>query len=330
MTANPLLQHWATPFELPPFGDIRPEHFMPAFEEALAQHNAEIHAIAESDASPDFANTIEALEKSGDALSKVSGVFYNLSSADTNEALQAVERSISPRMAAHYSAIYMRSDLFARVAALHDARATLGLDAEQMRVLERYFKAFVRSGAKLGADDKVRMAEIVQRLATLGTQFSQNVLKDESAWEMVLTEDDLAGLPDPVRAAAAQGGKDRGHDGQFVITLSRSSVEPFLQFSARRDLREKAFKAWTMRGQNGGATDNIAIVQEMLQLRAERAQLLGYRNFAQFKLDDTMAKTPEAVRDLLETVWRKGAAQAERERADLEAFARSAGDALTI
>ena len=330
MTINPLLQHWTTPFELPPFAAITPSHFMPAFEEALAQHNAEIHAIAESADGPTFGNVIDALEKSGDALSKVSGVFYNLASADTNEALQQVERAISPRMAAHYSAIYMRSDLFARVAALYEARETLALNDEQMRVLERYYKAFVRSGAKLGAQDKLRMAEIAQRLATLGTQFSQNVLKDESSWEMVLDEAELDGLPAPVRAAAAQAGRDRGHNGKFVITLLRSSIEPYLQYASRRDLRERAFKAWTMRGQNGGASDNIAIVQEMLQLRAERAQLLGYKSFAHFKLDDTMAKTPEAVRELLETVWRKGAAQANRERADLESHAHAAGEALVI
>ena len=330
MTANPLLQPWTTPFELPPFGDIKPEHFMPAFEAALAQHNAEIETIATAANAASFANTIDALEKSGDALSKVSGVFYNLASADTNDALQAVERDISPRMAAHYSSIYMRADLFARVAALYEKRETLGIDSEQQRVLERYHKAFIRAGAKLDAAGKARMAEIAQRLATLGTQFSQNVLKDESGWEMVLAQSDLAGLPEPLRAAAAQTAQDRGHAGQFVITLLRSSIEPFLQYSARRDLREKAFKAWTMRGQNGGATDNTGIVKEMLQLRAERAQLLGYRNFAQFKLDDTMAKTPQAVRELLEMVWRKGADQANRERADLEKYAAAVGDTLTI
>ena len=303
---------------------------MPAFEAALAQHNAEIETIATAANAASFANTIDALEKSGDALSKVSGVFYNLASADTNDALQAVERDISPRMAAHYSSIYMRADLFARVAALYEKRETLGIDSEQQRVLERYHKAFIRAGAKLDAAGKARMAEIAQRLATLGTQFSQNVLKDESGWEMVLAQSDLAGLPEPLRAAAAQTAQDRGHAGQFVITLLRSSIEPFLQYSARRDLREKAFKAWTMRGQNGGATDNTGIVKEMLQLRAERAQLLGYRNFAQFKLDDTMAKTPQAVRELLEMVWRKGADQANRERADLEKYAAAVGDTLTI
>ena len=329
MTINPLLQHWTTPFELPPFAAITPAHFMPAFEEALAQHNAEIYAIAESADGPTFGNVIDALENLAmrSQRHRVYSIIWHL---QTNEALQQVERAISPRMAAHYSAIYMRSDLFARVAALYEARETLALNDEQMRVLERYYKAFVRSGAKLGAQDKLRMAEIAQRLATLGTQFSQNVLKDELSWEMVLAASDLDGLPAPVRAAAAQAGRDRGHDGQFVITLLRSSIEPFLQYASRRDLRERAFKAWTMRGQNGGASDNIAIVREMLHLRAERAQLLGYKSFAHFKLDDTMAKTPDAVRDLLETVWRKGAAQANRERADLEEQARADGEAIAI
>lgn len=330
MTTNPLLQPWTTPFELPPFGAIQAEHFAPAFEEGLAQHNAEIDAIAATTDTPTFANTLDAMALAGKVLSRVSGVFYNLASADTNEALQKIERDFAPRFAAHYSAIYMRPDLFARVSALHAQRGALTLSDEQRRVLERSYMGFVRAGAALNGNDKARMVQIAQRLATLGTQFSQNVLKDESSWEMVLSAGDLAGLPEPVRAAAAQAGRDRGHDGKFVITLLRSSIEPFLQYAARRDLRENAFKAWTMRGQNGGATDNTAIVKEMLQLRAERAQLLGYKNFAEFKLDDTMAKTPQAVRELLENVWRKGAARADRERADLETFAKAAGDDLKI
>ena len=301
---NPLLQPWDTPFGLPPFATLLPDHFAPAFEEALASHSTEIEAIAADPEPPSFANTIAAIERGGRLLRRVSSTFFNLAGADTNAALQAVERMIAPRLSKHRSGIFMNPALFARVQALFEQRTELGLDAEEQRVLERYHTLFVRAGARLDSERKTRLAGILERLAVLGTQFAQNVLADENAYTLVLEgEEDLAGLPDFLRAAAARAAEDRGLPGRHVITLSRSSIEPFLQFSDRRDLREAAFRAWLGRGESGGETDNRAIISEIIQLRAERAQLLGYATFAHYKLDDTMARTPEAALALLGEVW---------------------------
>jgi peptidyl-dipeptidase Dcp len=316
---NPLLAAWRGPFEIPPFGRIRPEHFAPAFNAAIKTHAAEVESIAKAKSRATFANTIEALEKSGQSLTRVARVFYNLTGADTNPRLQKIEREMSPKLAQHSSRISLNQDLFRRVDDLYGRRAELGLDAEQMRVLERHHLGFVRSGARLDARGRKRIAAINKRLATLGTQFGQNILADEQAFKLVLEgEHDLAGLPDFVRAAAARSGNDLGHAGKHVVTLSRSSIEPFLQFSARRDLREKAFEAWVRRGENGDKNDNRKIGEEIIALRAERAALLGYRTFAEFRLSDTMAKTPGNVRDLLEQVWTAALTAATRERGRLQ------------
>ncbi|MGI9385076.1 MAG: M3 family metallopeptidase [Methyloligellaceae bacterium] len=323
---NPLLAEWKTPHEMPPFADIRPEHFQPAFEAALTAHDDEIAAIAGDTGAATLENTIAALEQSGRTLRKVSSTFFNLVSADTSPELQEIERDIAPRLAKHQSDIYLNEALYARVAALVAQRDALDLNDEQARVLERYAVRFERAGARLDAAGKARMAEIGQRLAELSTQFAQNVLADESGFRLVLEgEADLAGLPDFLRAAAAQTAADLGLSGQHVITLARSSIDPFLQFSERRDLREQAFKAWTSRGANGGETDNRALIAETVALRTERARLLGFETFAGFKLDDTMAKTPEAVRDLLMQVWAPGIDRAARERDALQAMVRSEG-----
>ena len=324
---NPFAARWETPFRLPPFAAIKPEHIRPAFDAALAKHKAEIAAIVADKAAPDFANTIEALERAGRALSRVGGVFYNLTGADTNEALQAIEREMSPITSRHWSAIMMDEGLFARVDAVNARRDALGLSPEQARLLERSYKGFIRSGAKLDTEDKKRLAAINERLAGLGTQFSQNVLKDESSYALFIEEEaGLAGLPDFVKAAMARAATDRGKPGQHAVTLSRSIIEPFLTFSTRRDLREEAFIAWSKRGENGGESDNRAIVAEMVKLRAEKAKLLGYPTFAHFKLDDAMAKTPEHVRGLLELVWKPAKARAAREAADLAALAQGEGE----
>ena len=305
---NPLLERWTTPFEVPPFDKVRTEHFLPAIEKGFTENLAEIAAIANNRAAPTFANTIDALEGAGRLLDRVSSVFFNLSGTDTTPEIQAIEREVAPRYAKHSMGIYQNAKLFARVDALMKDRKKLGLTLEQMRVLERYHRGFVKAGANLDKKAKARMAKIAERSATLGTQFGQNVLADEQDYLLVLdSEADLAGLPDAVRAAAAQTATDRGKPGKHAITLSRSSIEPFLQYSARRDLREKAFKAWIKRGAKGGKTDNRAIVKEMLGLRAERAQLLGYKTAADSTLEFSMAKTPAAVRKLLMDVWGAGA-----------------------
>jgi peptidyl-dipeptidase Dcp len=330
-SANPLLGAWTGPFGLPPFESIAPEHYRPAFDTALAEQQAEIAAIAGGGEEPSFANTVEAMERSGLRLKRVGGVFFNLAGSHTNDALQAIERDMAPILAKHRNSIFMNEALFRRVAALYDRRDSLGLSPEQARVLDRYHTIFVRAGARLGPEDKKRLAAITERLASLGTQFSQNVLADEKSYQLVLEgEADLEGLPSFLREAAAQAAEDRGLPGKHVITLSRSSIEPFLQFSRRRDLREQAFKAWAARGDTGGATDNKAIIAEMAALRAERARLLGYETFADFKLADTMAKTPDAVLKLLNDVWKPARARAEQERDDLQALAQSQGDNIVI
>lgn len=302
---NPLLADWSErPFQAPPFERIETGQFPPAFEAALATHDAEIAAIVANPDEPDFANTIEALERAGRTLGRVSDVFFALAGANTDDAIEEIERNFSPKLAAHFSRIYLNTALFGRVDALFRRRKSLELTVEQDRVLERYHIAFRRAGAHLDDAARARLGAISERLATLGTSFSQNVIADERDYTLVLEGDaDLAGLPEFVRAAARNAAEERGMSGKAVITLSRSSVEPFLQFSSRRDLREKAFRAFATRGDEGGATDNKAIIAEIVKLRAERAKLLGYETFAKFRLDDSMAKTPQAVRDLLGQVW---------------------------
>jgi peptidyl-dipeptidase Dcp len=303
--ANPFSEKtWTTPFGVPPFSSIRPEHFMPAFERGFARHEAEIAAIAGNAEPPSFVNTIAALEDAGRDLQRVSEVFHHLAHTDSNDALLAIERDIAPREAAHWNKVRMNAALFARIDALYERRDSLGLSSEQARVLERYHTSFRRQGAALDEEKKRRLAAITERLAALGTAFSQNLLHDEQSYALELDgEADLAGLPDFVREAAAAAAEERGMKGKHAVTLQRSSVEPFLQFSSRRDLREKAFRAWLARGDHNDRTDNKAIIAETIALRIERARLLGYPTFAHYRLDDAMAKTPEAVRGLLEKVW---------------------------
>jgi len=315
---NPLIADFTAAFGLPNFSAIKPEHFRPAFDQALAAHRAEIDTIAAQTAAPTFANTIEALEKSGRALEKVANVFFVLAGADTSDALEAVEREVSPLLARHSNALYLNAPLFARIADLYARRAALGLNTEQARVLDRYHTRFVRAGAGLDKQAQDRLAAINEELATLGTQFGQNVLADEKAYALILEEGDLAGLPDFARAAAAAAAEERGHKGKYAITLSRSSCESFLQFSSRRDLREKVFQAWISRGENGGATDNRTIIAETVKRRAERAKLLGFETFADYRLDDQMAKTPAAARTLLDEVWGRARAKAMAERDALQ------------
>ncbi|MEQ9694303.1 M3 family metallopeptidase [Shimia sp. SDUM112013] len=307
---NPLLSDWSTPFSLAPFDAISDDDFAPALDVALATHTAEIAAIAENPDAPSFANTIEAMEAAGEDLDKVLSVFFTVAGADSNPQREALQREFSPKLAAHFSAISSNKALFRRVAAVWEARDGLGLDDEQERVLMLTHRGFVRSGAALEGEADTRMQAIMGRLAELGTAFTQNLLADERDWFMPLAEGDLEGLPGFVVEAARAAGKEKGAGGP-VVTLSRSLIVPFLQFSPRRDLRKKAFSAWAARGANGGETDNRAITAEILALRAERAKLLGYDSFADFKLETEMAGTPAAVRELLMAVWEPAKARAE-------------------
>ena len=310
---NPLLFPPETPFGLPPFDVIRPEHFVPAFEAAMEAHLREVDAIAADPAPPSFANTIEAMERSGRLLSHVANVFGNLVVSLGGAALEEVDRAMSPRLAQHSMRVSLNPAIFDRIRVLHGRRDALALDPDQHRLLERTHGGLVRSGAALDEAAKARMTAISERLAVLHTQFGQNVLHDEKEWHLALTEADLAGLPPSVRAGARAAAAERGLAG-YAITLSRSLIEPFLKFSVRRDLRQTAWEAWAARGAHGGAHDNRPLIPEILALRAERARLLGAADFAVFRLEDTMAGTPEAAEKLLQTVWEPARRKAVRER----------------
>ena len=322
---NPALTEWRGPYGLPEFDQIADADYAPCFEHAFSLHVAEIEAICRCGEAPTFENTIVALEKSGEALSRVSALFWNRAGTDTSEVIQALEPEIAGRLSRHASAIAMNATLFARVDELYARRDNLGQDGEGLQVLERRWKDFVRAGAKLSADGQGRLAEINERLASLGARFGQNVLNDEKSWAMELTEEsELAGLPDFVLEAMASASEERGLAARHAVTLSRSIIEPFLTFSTRRDLRERAFGAWMARGESAGR-DNWPLIAEILALRAEKARLLGYDSFAAFKLEDTMAKTPAAVEKLLGEVWEKAVARAGEEQAELERVAAAEG-----
>ena len=321
---NPLLADWSTPFQIAPFNAISDDDFAPALDEALAAHDAEIAAIAQNVSPASFENVIGALESAGGALDKVLSVFFTVAGADSNSAREELQRDFSPKLAAHFSRITANKALFQRLQDVWTNRDGLNLSDEQTRVLMLTHRGFVRAGAALTGVEDTRMAEIKSRLAELGTSFTQNLLADERSWFMELGEPDLEGLPQFVIDTARAAGEEKGAGGP-VVTLSRSLIVPFLQFSARRDLRQKAFEAWAARGANGGATDNRAICAEILALREERAGLLGYARFADYKLETEMAKTPAAVRQLLMDVWEPAKAQAEADAAVLTKMMRAEG-----
>jgi peptidyl-dipeptidase Dcp len=311
---------------MPPFDQIKVEHFQPAYDKALPQHVTEIAAIRDNPAPATFDNTIVAFEKAGGALLKINKVFWNLTGTESDEALQKIEREISPVLARHGSEIFLDAKMLARIEAVMEGPEWATLNDEQKRLTERMKKAFVSSGAKLDDAQRARLTEITARLATLGTQFSQNILKDEGDFVLWLeTPEDLAGLsPDFLDAAAALA-KSRDRAGKHAVGLSRGQVETFLTSSTRPDLREKLLDAFLARGEKGGDSDNRAIIAETLALRDERAKLLGYETYAHYKLDDTMAETPEAVRALLDKVWPVGRKAAAREAERLAALAAQDG-----
>lgn len=321
---NALLAAWEGEFALPPFAQIKDEDFAPAFDAALTEARDNIALIV---AQPEvtFANTIEAMELAEALLDRVAGVFYNLAGADSTPSREALQRDLAPKMSAFSSEVTNNKALFARIEALWQRREDLDLTAEQARVLELYRQMFVRSGAQLQGDEAERLTQVKARLAVLGTLFSQNLLADERSWFMPLAAEDLQGLPDFVVAGAVAAGAEKAMGP--VVTLSRSLIVPFLQFSPHRGLRQKAYEAWVARGASGSETDNRAIAAEILALRAERAALLGYASFADFKLEPEMAKTPAAVRDLLLRVWAPARAKALEDAAVLQA--RLAADGIT-
>ena len=334
LLANPLLETWRSPLGLPPFAETTPEHFMPAFTVALKMHRDELDAIATNAAEPTFENTLAAFDKSGRLLTRIEQMFYNLTASETSPALQAVERDMAAPMAAHTNAIYMHAGLFKRVDALYNQRASLGLTTEQIRLLERVHLDFVRAGARLDADAQARYGKITEKLAELTTQFAQNVLADEAAYRLVLhSKSDLAGLPDSLRTNARQAATERGIDG-FVITISRSLIVPFLTFADNRQLRERAYKAWTGRGEgfNEGASqfNNTPIIAEIMALRLEQANLHGFASYTDYALSDTMAGNHAAVHDLLMKVWLPAKEIALHECEALQAMALSRNEQIEI
>ena len=313
MSSNPFFTPWTTPFGAPPFDRIEDGHYAPALERGMREHDADIAAIVADPAPPDFANTIEALERSGSLLERVSNVFDNLVSSLGTEELQRIELAFAPVLAQHFSRIALDAGLFARIDAVHAQRHSLGLAPDALRLLERRHLGFVRGGALLDGPAKQRMGEITERLATLHAQFGQNVVHDERAWHLALAEDELDGLPEFVREGARQAAAERGLDG-YAITLARSSIEPFLTFSTRRALRRTAYLAWIARGEHDGPHDNRPLIPEILALRAERARLLGYATYADYRLADTMAGSPANVATLLDEVWQAARHRAAGER----------------
>ncbi|MDA9282899.1 M3 family metallopeptidase [Amylibacter sp.] len=311
-TSNPLLSDWEDMFQIPPFDLIKDHHFDEAFEEAFSQIELAINKISDQSDAPTFQNTVEELERSDELMEKVASIFANLASSNSNPTLEALQRKLAPKWAKVDSDIKLNSKLFFRIDTLFKNRMNLNLSKEQLRVLELYHLSFVRSGAELKGSEQQKLKKILQRLAELGTLFTQNLLKDEREWSMNVTEKDLLGCPQFIKDAASEAAKERGIDG-YIITLSRSLIVPFLQFSPRRDLRQKAFSAWELRGANQGKTNNLDIVQETLILRQERANLLGYKSFSDFKLETEMAGSPEKVTELLMAVWEPAKLMANRD-----------------
>ena len=320
---SPLLAPWSGPYGgVPPFEKVKVEDFQPALETAMAEALAEIDKVASDPAAPTFENTIVGLERSGRALDRVSNIFGIYSSTMSTPDFQKVEEAMAPKLAAFSDQITQNEKLFKRIAAVYDAREKGTLTPEQKRLVWLDYTNFVRAGAKLDSTAKKRMSEINQRLASLYTKFSQNLLADETDYVLFLDKDaDLAGLPDSLRSAAAAAAEQRGQKGKWAITNTRSSMEPFLTYSDRRDLREKVWKTYYSRGDHGDAHDNNALITEILKLRAERAKLLGYQTHAHWRLENTMARTPERAMQLMEAVWKPAVARVHEEVADMQAIA---------
>ena len=320
--ANPLLPRWTGPYGgVPPFDQVRVEHFKPALEAAMAAQLAEIDAIAGNPAPPTFENTIAAMERSGRTLDRVDRVYSVFSSTLRSPAFRDVERDMEPKLAQFRDRIVQNERLFARISAVYEARERSGLTPEQQRLAWLKFTDFARSGARLDALAKKRLSEINERLASLYTEFSQNVLADEGSAIYLTAEADLAGLPESLRSAAGEAARERGHAGEWAILNTRSSMEPFLTYSDRRGLRERVWRAYYSRGDNGDARDNKKIIAEIVRLRCERAKLLGYASHAHWRLEMSMAKTPERATELMEALWRPAVSRVGEEVADMQAEA---------
>ncbi|TRW21101.1 M3 family metallopeptidase [Flavobacterium zepuense] len=316
---NPLLAVWDTPYDAPPFDEIKNEHFKPALQEAIRIHQGEIDAIANSHAQPNFKNTIEALENSGSLLTRINTVFNNLNVAHTNPELQALAQEMAPELSKHNDDIYLNQKLFERVKSVWDNQIGFKLNREEAKLLEKKYKAFIRSGANLNEEQKERLRKINEELAVIALKFGDNVLADTNSFELVVSDKkDLAGLPQELIAAAADDAKAKGKEGKWLFTLQNASVMPFLQYAENRDLRKKIWTAYQNRGNNGNATDNRINIVQLTNLRAEKARLLGYKSHAHFVLEERMAKTPEKVYGLLDQLWKPALEKAKIEEADIK------------
>jgi peptidyl-dipeptidase Dcp len=324
--ANPFFQEWKTPFGVPPFEQIKDQHFLPAIQKGIEEQRREVKAITGDPRAPTFANTIEALDNAGDLLEKVQGVFSNLVGAETNDRLQEISRQVAPLMAALRDDIILDPKLFARVKAIWDQRGTLKLEADQSKLLEETHKTFVRGGANLDAEQQKRLRAINQELSVLGVRFGQNLLKETNAYKLVIDKkEDLSGLPPTVVAAAADAAKAAGLAGKWVFTLQAPSIWPFLSYSGNRDLRRQILIAYTKRCDNGNEFDNKQVLYRIATLRAERAKLLGFPTYAHFALEERMAKEPAKVYGLLNQLWDPALNVAHKEAKDLQAMIQEQG-----
>lgn len=316
---NPFFLEYTTPFQVPPFDKIKTEDFLPAVEEGMKQQQNAIVVICSAEDAPTFQNTVEALETSGDLLTRVCSVFFNLASANTSPEIEQLSQVIAPKLSGHGDDIYLNADLFEKIKAINDQQESLNLSQEQKRLLEKTYKAFVRSGANLNAEQQVKMREINKELSLLTVQFGQNLLAETNLFELILEDEkDLSGLPSSVIAAAANAAKDSGHEGKWKFTLHNPSVMPFLQYAENRFLREKMFKGYINRCNNDDERDNKEIVSHIAVLRSERAQLLGYKTHADFVLEESMAKTPDQAYDLLNRLWKAALPVAKLEAEEMQ------------
>jgi len=318
-SSNPFLGEWDTPFKVPPFDEIKLEQYKPAFDEGMKRHKEEIEAIIRNDSAPTFENTIEAMDRSGALLARVSRVFFAMRSSMTNDDIEVIAKDVAPRLSKHSDEIRLNNALFQRVRAVYEQRTKSDLTPEQGKLLEESHKSFVRGGAKLPPDKKDRLKELNAELSVLSLKFGENVLKENNRFELVIEDKaDLAGLPSSVIAAAAETANERGHEGKWVFTLHKPSMIPFLQYSERRGLREKIYKGYINRGDNDDELDNKETLARMATLRIERAELLGYETHAHYVLEENMAKKPENVYKLLDELWQPALKRAKAEAADMQ------------
>lgn len=316
---NPFLTDWDTPFGTPPFDKIKTEHYLPAYESALKAQNKEIDLILKNQSEPTFENTIVALDQTGELLNKVSRVFGAMNSAMSNEELQKIAKEISPKITKHKDDINLNKDLFKRVKAVYEKKNSLKLNTEQNKLLEKYYKNFVRGGINLKENVKEEFRKINEEIALLTLNFGENILKETNKFELVIdNEEDLSGLPESSIAGASETAKQKGYKGKWVFTIHKPSMIPFLQYSTKRDLREKIYRAYFMKGDNGDELDNKAIINKLINLRIKRANILGYKNHAEYVLEEQMAGKPEKVYDLLDKLWKPALKRAIAEKEDMQ------------